>query len=155
MLCIWNSLKGNILAGSNSNDNTTKFQKYDLYLPRRFACPACQYTSHTVDTFIPATITCPQVAKHICAVNSNRFSQQYMTLKITWFLGSVHYWIFQTQNISVKLDLFPQIILFQILDNPKHTETNQIQDTITKISHLQFLKWVVLGKLDDGQSTQS
>jgi len=30
-------------------------------------------------------------------------------------------------NISVKLDLFPQSILFQ-----KHTETNQSQDTITK-----------------------
>jgi len=85
-------LKGNILAGSISNDNTTKFQKYDLNLLRRFACPACQYTSHTVDTFILATITFPQqVAKHICAVNSNEFSQWYMALKITWFLGSVHY----------------------------------------------------------------
>ena len=74
-----------------------------------------------------------------------------MTMKITWFLGSVHYWIFQTQNISVKLDLlFPQSILFQ-----KHIETNQSQDTIIEIAQFQFLKWVMLGKLDDGQSTQS
>ena len=154
MLCIWISLKGNILAGSISNDNTTTFQKYDLNLLRRFACQACQYTSQTVATVILATITCPQVAKHICAINSNGFSQWYMTLKITWLLGSVHYWIFQTENISVKRDLFRQSILFQMLDNPKHTETKQYQGTIIKITQLHFLKWVMLRKLD-GQSTQS
>jgi hypothetical protein len=43
-------------------------------------------------------------------------------------------------KISVKLDLFPQSILFQILDTPKHTTTNQSKDTIIKTSQLQFLK---------------
>ena len=51
--------------------------------------------------------------------------------------------------------MFPQSVLFYILDNPKHTENNQSKDTIITFTQLQFPKCVMLGKLDEEQGTQS